>query len=194
MKEQTPRKRRAKNVLATVLLGETVAAGLGAAGRPPQICDPVPPPPTVTPTAGGAPTPPGGVVSTPTPGNPTATPTRTTTPTPQRTPTTNQTPPVICDPVPRPPNVTPQTLSRSLPLQERLQIKIRPVEERPHTYSLDANFSPGDVRWLVTGGTLELNDRTVVWLPPAKKGRYLLQVVVDAGPAGVAVDALTVEA
>jgi hypothetical protein len=48
-------------------------------------------------------------------------------------------------------------------------------------------------QWEATGGTIEGSGETVLWRPPAGRGRYLVQVVVADGTRAIAVDALTEE-
>jgi hypothetical protein len=154
-----------KAILSLIILygSASVSCRLG-----PVICDP-PPPPTTAP-------------------KPTATPTVT---------------PMICDPPP-PPTVTPMicdppppppTGGESRPqLEDRLPLaEIRAVEivwEDGLTFGAETFWPGARYRWSVSGGTLSESDEGVVWQPPAEPGRYLLQVVVDWGQAGLAVDAL----
>jgi hypothetical protein len=82
-----------------------------------------------------------------------------------------------------------QTSQAPLPLAE-----IRTVEiawEDGLTFGADTPWPEARYRWSVSGGTLVETDESVTWQPPAEPGRYLLQVVADWGPTGLAVDALT---
>lgn len=148
-----------------VLYGSTsVSCRLG-----PVICDPPPPPttaprPTVTPMICDPPPPP------------------TTAPTPTVTP-------MICDPPPPPPSggARPDSQDR-LPLAEIRAVDI--VWEDGLTFGVETPWPGARYRWSTSGGTLSGSGDRVVWQPPTEPGRYLLQVVADWGPDGLAVDAL----
>lgn len=48
-------------------------------------------------------------------------------------------------------------------------------------------------RWSVSGGALELDGDKVIWKPPLRAGRYLLQLIADWGRAGLAVDSMVLQ-
>jgi len=137
-----------------------------------MICDPPPPSPAQTRTTPKA---------TTTPVKPTATPVQKATPTPTL---------MICDPPPPSPSQSSSAPS-VLPLAHGREARI--VQAAPGTldFAVQRAAPGGDVQWTVSGGTLAaLPDDGVRWEPPRRPGRYLLQVVVDWGAEGLAVDSL----
>jgi len=82
-----------------------------------------------------------------------------------------------------------QTGQGSLPLAEIRTVDLlwgEGLTFRARTPWPDARY-----RWSVSGGKLIETDEGVIWQPPAEPGRYLLQVVADWGPEGLAVDSMT---
>lgn len=59
------------------------------------------------------------------------------------------------------------------------------------TFAARSPWPGATCRWTATGGTLIDEGDRVTWQPPAKPGRYMLQLVADWGWRGLAVDALT---
>ncbi len=76
-----------------------------------------------------------------------------------------------------------------LPLAEIRTVDI--VWEDELTFSAATPWTAANYRWSVSGGTLVEAGGRVKWEPPAEPGRYLLQLIADWGPAGIAVDART---
>ncbi len=77
----------------------------------------------------------------------------------------------------------------SLPMAEIRTVKITHLDGL--SFGAESPWPKGHCRWSVSGGALERAGTNVTWQPPAEPGRYLLQVVADWGPAGLAVDAWT---
>lgn len=59
------------------------------------------------------------------------------------------------------------------------------------TFAARSPWPGATCRWTATGGTLIDEGDRVTWQPPAKPGRYMLQVIADWGWRGLAADALT---
>jgi hypothetical protein len=81
------------------------------------------------------------------------------------------------------------TSQAPLPLAEIRTVDI--VWNDSLTFGAETPWPEARYRWSVSGGTLIETEQGVTWQPPAEPGRYLLQVVADWGPTGLAVDALT---
>jgi hypothetical protein len=75
-----------------------------------------------------------------------------------------------------------------LPLAEVRTVEI--VRHGRLAFAADTPWSGARYQWSVSGGTLAEEGESAVWQPPARPGRYLLQVVADWGRTGLAVDAL----
>jgi len=75
-----------------------------------------------------------------------------------------------------------------LPLAEVRTVEI--VRQDRLTFAAATPWVGARCGWSVSGGTLVEEGEHVVWQPPAKPGRYLLQVVADWGRTGLAVDAV----
>jgi len=75
-----------------------------------------------------------------------------------------------------------------LPLAEVRTVEI--VRQDRLTFAAATPWVGARYGWSVSGGTLVEEGEHVVWQPPAKPGRYLLQVVADWGRTGLAVDAV----
>jgi hypothetical protein len=75
-----------------------------------------------------------------------------------------------------------------LPLAEIRAVKI--LWEEGLSFRATSPWPDARWRWTASAGTLQEDGERVTWQPPAVAGRYLLQVVADWGPAGLAVDAL----
>ena len=84
---------------------------------------------------------------------------------------------------------TGQPLQSRLPLAEIRTVSI--IWDSGLTFMAESPWPGARYRWSASGGTLSEEGEHVVWQPPARPGRYLLQVVADWGYAGLAVDALT---
>jgi hypothetical protein len=181
--------------------------------RTPMICDPPPPPRTATPTVTSTattfrtpmicdPAPPPSRTSTATPARtpmicdppppPARTPTATTTPT--ATVTTTVTP-VAGNTGGSGQAATGDPAGRILPLAEIRSVQIAWVGGL--RFRAETPWSGAHLRWTVSGGALGESGPTtaeaeeaVTWVPAAAPGRYLLQVVADWGPAGLAVDSV----
>ena len=97
---------------------------------------------------------------------------------------------MICDPPPPSPSQSSSAPSVLLLAHGR---EARIVQAAPGTldFAVQRVTSGGDVQWTVSGGTLAaLPDDGVRWEPPRRPGRCLLQVVVDWGVEGLAMDSL----
>jgi len=75
-----------------------------------------------------------------------------------------------------------------LPLAEVRTVAI--VRQDRLTFAADSLWAGARYRWSVSGGTLVEAGEHVAWQPPARPGRYLLQVVADWGRTALAVDAV----
>ncbi len=75
-----------------------------------------------------------------------------------------------------------------LPLAEIRLVDI--VRSADLTFQADTLWPEARYRWSVTGGTFVEEQDGIAWQPPSEPGRYLLQVVADWGPAGLAVDSV----
>ncbi len=159
------------------ILAAAIASGSSLACsicKPFIICDPPPPTPTL-------------MICDPPPPSPaqTRTPQATATPVQKATPTPTM---MICDPPP--PSPTTGASRPTLPLTRR---EVRIVQTSPAglDFAVARPLTGGNVQWTVSGGALAaLPGDGVRWAPPARPGRYLLQVVVDWGAEGLAVDSL----
>jgi hypothetical protein len=187
-------------ILATILLSSEAAA---ASSCSPMVCDPAPPPsltPSLTPPASP-------IICDPIPPPPSATPTATVTPTP--TVTAARPPvktPMIFDPAPEPPPAPDSSrinLAKAegqsrvpLPLAEIRRVAIlwddsNAEQEGGLVFEAETPWPGARYRWSTSGGKLDAGEGgEATWQPPARPGRYLLQVVADWGATGMAVDAL----
>ena len=75
-----------------------------------------------------------------------------------------------------------------LPLAEVRTVEI--VRHGRLAFAADTPWRGARYTWSVSGGTLAEEGDDVAWQPPARPGRYLLQVVADWGRTGLAVDAV----
>jgi hypothetical protein len=81
-----------------------------------------------------------------------------------------------------------QESARTLPLTEVRTVDIHWQEGL--SFTAETPWPGAHCGWTVSGGTLIDAGGRVTWRPPARAGRYLLQVVADWGPMGLAADAL----
>ncbi len=183
-----------RSILTLLLLSSSAATASCRATPTPQICDPPPPPPSPTVPMICDPTVPPAITRVSPTINP-ATVTSTTTITPTATITPTGTPaitPVICDPAPPPFTPKPETrrdvTSPALPLAEIRMVEI--VWAGGLAFTAETPWPEANYRWSASGGELVEQGARVAWQPPADPGRYLLQVVADWGPMGVAVDSI----
>jgi hypothetical protein len=197
-----------RTILAAIILSSEAAAAASCAPTP-MVCDPPPPPslaPSITPLASP-------VICDPIPPPPSATPTATATATPSPTPTATATParppaktPMIFDPPPEPPPAPDSSRielvraggqsGASLPLAEIRTVSIYWDDadtglEGGLAFGAETPWPGARYHWSASGGALDAGaGGEATWQPPARPGRYLLQVVADWGASGLAVDAL----
>jgi hypothetical protein len=76
----------------------------------------------------------------------------------------------------------------SLPLAEIRTVDL--VWDGALAFKAESPWDQARYRWSVSGGELENAGDRVVWTPPSRPGRYLLQVIADWGRTGLAVDSI----
>ncbi len=82
-----------------------------------------------------------------------------------------------------------QTSSVGLPLAEIRTVEI--VASDGQAFRGVTPWPGARLSWMVSGGQLSTEGDLARWQAPSAPGRYLLQVVADWGPSGLAVDATT---
>ncbi len=101
--------------------------------------------------------------------------------------------PIICDPAPAPSPAPPQSstyrMHDALPLAEIRTVEI--VWSGGLTFQAQTPWSGARFVWSASEGRLIESGESVVWQPPAQPGHYLLQLIADWGPLGLAVDSIT---